>query len=76
MYQCRGIEIRPLPTHGDVKVRTSGAARAAAESYFLATFYLIAFLYFEFGKMKVEREESLSVVDYDAIAFVIQEARQ
>src|SRR4029077_9569702 len=57
-------------------MRTRGPACAAAQPDFLATSYRFPFLHFEFGQMEVERKESLAMVDYDAVAFVIEEARQ
>ena len=37
-------------------------AGAAAEPDFLAAFYFIAFLYFEFRKMHVHGEQTLAVI--------------
>src|SRR5271169_2551488 len=53
-----------------------GSSSASAQADFLAALYGVSFLHFEFGKMEVKGEESLAVVDNDAIAFEIQEARQ
>ena len=41
-----------------------------------ASLYRVSFLYFEFGEMEVQCEESLTVIDHNTVAFEIEEARQ
>jgi len=53
---------------------TGGAASASAESDDLTTLHEVSLLYFELGKMQVEGEQSLAVVDDDEAAFVIKRA--
>jgi hypothetical protein len=43
-------------------MRARGAAGAAAQSDFLAAFYLIPFVYFELGKMQIKSQQTLPVV--------------
>ena len=72
-----GIEIGALPAHRDVEMRACGAAGAAAQSDDLAPrFTGSPFLYFELGKMQVESEQSLAVIEHDEIAFEIKRPRQ
>ena len=76
LQQAGGIEISSLPADGDMKVGAGSASGASAQADFLPAFHRFAFLHFKFGKMEVQGEKSLTVVDDDAIAFEIQEARQ
>ena len=45
-------------------------------SKLLATLHGISFLHLQLREMKVQRVQSLSVIDHDKISFVIQEASQ
>ena len=57
-----------------MEVRAGGTTGATAETDFLTTFYVLALFHLELGEMKVESEQSLAVVDDDAIAFEVEEA--
>ena len=57
-------------------MRARGAARAAAQSDFLATFHLLSFLYFELGEMQVQSQQTLAVIEYDEISLEIERPRQ
>src|ERR1700726_4051146 len=76
LQKAGGIEVGAWPAHRDVKVRASGASCASAQANLLASLHGVAFFHFEFGKMEVQSEKSLAVVDDDAVAFEIQEAGQ
>jgi hypothetical protein len=65
-----------LPAHSDVEMRARGAARAAAQRDDLPAFHRIAFFHFEFGKMHVDGEQALAVIEYDEVAFEIKRASQ
>src|SRR6267154_1826819 len=54
----------------------SGAPGAAAESNLLALGNVLAFFHAELRKMEVEREQSLAVVNHDAVAFEVECARE
>ena len=75
-HQGGGIEIGSLPAYGDVEMRAGGASGAAAEADHLTALYRIAFLHLEFGKMEVERQQTLSVFEHHEIAFEIKRASQ
>jgi len=57
-------------------MRTRNASGASAQANFLTTFHDVAFLYFEFRKVKKQGKQSLAVVDDDAVTLVIEEACQ
>ncbi len=59
-----------------MEVGAGGASGAAAQSHDLPALHLVPFFYFELGKVEVEGEESLAVVDDDAVAFEIEETGQ
>ena len=52
-----------------MKMRTGGPACASADADWLAFFNLFAFVDQKFRQVKIEGEQSLAVVDDDAIAF-------
>ena len=62
-----------MPADGEVEMGAGGASGATAEAHYLSALYLVSFFYFEFGEVEVEGEESLAVVDDDAVAFKVQE---
>ncbi len=66
------IEVGSLPANRDVKVRSRGPARAAAQADFLPAFYLFPFLHFELGKMQIQGEQTLAVIQHDEIALEIK----
>src|ERR1022692_1466654 len=57
-------------------MRTSGASGASAQSDLLALLHVVAFFDRKFRQMQIERQQSLTVVDHDAIAFKEQSPRQ
>ena len=59
-----------------MKVGTSCAAGVSAQGNDLAFLYSIALLNLEFGEVHVHGHESPTVVDDDAISFVVELARQ
>ena len=61
-----------MPAYCDVEMRACGPAGAAAQANDLSSFYLIPFLYFEFGKMEIKSKQALSVVQHDEITLEIQ----
>src|SRR5208282_1812482 len=75
-HELCGIEVGSLPAHCYVQMRSGGAAGAAAEADFLAAFYPVPFFYFEFGKMQVEGEQSLAMIEHDKVAFEVEWARE
>src|ERR1700690_764129 len=57
-------------------MRARGPAGVAAQPYDLSSFYLIPFLYFEFGKMEVKGQQALPVIQHDEVSLEIQRPRQ
>src|ERR1700690_206646 len=76
LQKTSGVEVDALPANPDIKVGTGGAPRSTTEPYHLPAFDRVAFFYFELGKMQVEREQALAVINYHEIAFVVQKPRQ
>src|SRR5450755_3052716 len=57
-------------------MRTSSASGASAQSDLLALLHIVAFLDRKFRQMQIECQQSLAVVDDNAIAFKEQRPRQ
>ena len=57
-------------------MRTRSPASAATQSHDLPAFYRIALFDFELGKMQVEGEQALAVIEHDEIALEIKRPRQ
>src|ERR1700675_1261760 len=57
-------------------MRARGASRAATESHQLAFGNAISFFDAHLREMQIESEQSLTVVDHDAVAFEVKSARQ
>src|SRR5260370_24913613 len=71
-----GIHIDALPPHGQMQMGSGGAPRAAARSDLLAFGNVLSFFYAELGEMKIEREQTLAVVNPTPAAFQLERARQ
>jgi len=65
-----------LPPHFDVEMRACGPAGAAAQSEDLPALHRIPFFYFELGKMQVESQQTLAVIEHNEIPFEIKWPRQ
>jgi len=52
-----------------MQMRAGGAAGASAETDLLPAGYLLAFFDLEFGEVQIEREQTLSMVEYHTISF-------
>ena len=61
-----------MPADGYVEMWTGGSSSASAEPDLLSTLHDVAFLHFEFREVKIERQESLAVVDDHAISLEIE----
>src|SRR3979411_1472165 len=55
---------------------SGGSSRAAAQTDDFSALYLVAFFHFEFGKMQIEGEQPLPVIEHDEIALEIERPRQ
>ena len=76
LHQPRRIKIGPLPANRDMKMWAGGAAGASAKTDNIAAPHHVTLLHFEFGKMQIEGEESLAVIEDDEVALKIHGARQ
>lgn len=72
MQQLDGVKIRTLPANGPMKVRAGNAACRTAQSEAVTGGYALAFAHIDAAEVHREREESHSVIDDDAVAFVIE----
>ena len=59
-----------------MKMRSGGPSRASTTPNLLTRRYPLALLYLDFRQVEVEREQSLPVIEYHAISFEVQGARQ
>ena len=59
-----------------MKMRAGGPARASTAPNLLPCRYPLALLYLDLRQVEVEREQSLPVIEYHAISFEVQGARQ
>ena len=75
-WQGRRIQINTLPAYRKMKMRPGGPARSSTTPNLLPRRYPLALLYLDFRKVEVEREQSLPVIEYHAISFEVQRARQ
>ena len=57
-------------------MRSGGPARASTAPNLLPRRYPLALFYLDFRQVKVKCEQSLPVIEYDAISFEVQGARQ
>src|SRR5258705_8453234 len=71
-----GIQIDALPPHGQMQMGSGGAPRAAAQSDLLAFGNVLSFFYAELGEMKIEREQTLAVVNHNEVAFEVEWASE
>src|SRR5215469_2567335 len=74
--QFRGVQIGSFPTYGDVQVGAGGAARASAQTQFLAAGDFFAFLHSNLRKMHIEGEQALPVVEDNTVSLEVERARQ
>jgi len=70
--QGGGVQIDTLPAYGQVEMRSRGPTRSPAETELLSALDLLSLLYFDFRKVKVKRQQSLPVIEHDAVPFEIQ----
>src|SRR6476646_3129959 len=76
LQQRSRIKIFPAPAYGKMQVWSSGTASSATEADQLPRRHLIAFFDLEFGKMHVNRHQSLAMVQHHAVSFKIERPRQ
>src|SRR5215470_4031739 len=74
--QYGGIHVHALPANGEVKMRSGGAARGAAEADFFPSLDALSFFHLEFGEVQVKAEQSLAMIDHDAVALEVEEPRE
>lgn len=67
-----GIEIFALPANAQMKVRTVGATRSAAERDELASDDMLTFFHLEFRQMHVNGGEAKSMIDDNTVAFEVE----
>src|ERR1700716_2195040 len=68
LHESRRIEVGALPADGDMEVGAGSSSRASAQTDDFAALHGVAFFHFEFGKMQIEGEQSLPVIEHDEIA--------
>ena len=69
-----GIQPDTLPAHSEMQVRTRDAARGTGKADAVGLLEFVAFLYVGAREVQVDREEALSVINDDGVAFVEQVA--
>jgi hypothetical protein len=71
LHEPSRIQIGALPADGDMKMGAGCSSRASAQTDGLAALHTVAFFHFEFGKMQIESEQSLAVIEHYEIALEI-----
>ena len=70
--QSGWVQIDALPAYGQVEMRSGGPSCASAKTDLLPALDPLSLLYLDFRKMKIKRQQSLPVIEHDAVTFEIQ----
>lgn len=70
------IQIGSLPANGEMKMWRGGPASSTTQPNHLSFADGVAFLHFERGQVHVESNQSLAVVDGNAVSFEVKIASQ
>src|SRR5580704_7432248 len=76
MEELHRIEIRALPAHRPVEMRSGHPAGGAAEAEAIAPFHALAFMHVDTAEMHRQRKQTHAVIDDHAVAFVVERTRQ
>src|ERR1041385_2693506 len=70
------VKVFSAPTHGKMQMRRCRAAGSPAKRNKLTGAHLLAFFYLELGKMHVDCNQSLAMIQHHAVSFEIKRPRQ